>query len=132
MLVVDSLPGVVRLNYLRRLLADGFQAHMQNNPLLHQARRAGTHVARAQCFFIFVEQPLTILSGSSKLLMPLPLAPQIFNFRPRGEPAERLTGLEKRLFKGQSSAESKDRTRQRKTERAMMSSYKHHSFLHGE
>lgn len=90
-LVVDTLPGVIRLNFFRRLLAEGFQAHLQHNPLLHE----------------------------------------VFNFRPRGEPAERLSGVEKRLYKSQSSAESKERTRQRKAERAMMSSYKGAAFLHG-
>lgn len=35
-LVVDSLPGNVQLNALRRFLAEGFQTHLQYNTLLHQ------------------------------------------------------------------------------------------------
>ncbi|GAB4824115.1 hypothetical protein N2152v2_011161 [Parachlorella kessleri] len=35
-LVVDSLPATVRLNGLRRFLAEGFQTHLQDNTLLHQ------------------------------------------------------------------------------------------------
>lgn len=34
-LVVDSLAGNVQLAALRRVLADGFQTHMQENPTLH-------------------------------------------------------------------------------------------------
>ena len=37
-LVVDTRAGRVQLDGLRRLLGQGFQAHLQHNPLLHQAR----------------------------------------------------------------------------------------------
>ena len=37
-LVVDTRAGRVQLDALRRLLGQGFQAHLQHNPLLHQAR----------------------------------------------------------------------------------------------
>ena len=36
MLIVDTLPTTIQLNAFRNLLADGFQAHLQNNALLHQ------------------------------------------------------------------------------------------------
>lgn len=36
MLKVDTLIGTVRLNAFRRFLAEGFQTHVQSNPLLHQ------------------------------------------------------------------------------------------------
>lgn len=35
-LVVDSSRGATQLNALRRFLAEGFQAHLQHNTLLHQ------------------------------------------------------------------------------------------------
>jgi hypothetical protein len=37
-LVVDSWAGRCQLGALRRFLGEGFQAHLQHNPLLHQAR----------------------------------------------------------------------------------------------
>lgn len=58
-LIVNTLVGTVQLNALRRFLAEGFQIHLQHNPLLHQ----------------------------------------IFNFQPREERAERLTPLEKKLYR---------------------------------
>lgn len=58
-LIVNTLVGTVQLNALRRFLAEGFQIHLQQNPLLHQ----------------------------------------IFNFQPREERAERLTALEKKLYR---------------------------------
>lgn len=58
-LIIDTLSGTVQLNAIRRFLAEGFQIHLQHNPLLHQ----------------------------------------IFEFQPRGERAERLTPLEKRLYR---------------------------------
>ena len=36
-LVIDTVAGNVQLNFLRRFLNEGFQAHLQNNELLHQA-----------------------------------------------------------------------------------------------
>ncbi len=51
--------GTVQLNALRRFLAEGFQIHLQQNPLLHQ----------------------------------------IFDFEPRQERAERLTPLEKKMYR---------------------------------
>ena len=63
-LIVDTLVGTVQLNALRRFLAEGFQIHLQQNPLLHQ----------------------------------------IFNFEPREERAERLTPLEKKLYRSASCA----------------------------
>ena len=62
-LVIDTLVGTVQLNALRRFLAEGFQVHLQQNPLMHQ----------------------------------------IFNFEPREERAERLTPLEKKLYRCASS-----------------------------
>eukprot|EP00891_Asterochloris_glomerata_P006389 jgi/Astpho2/6389/Aster-x0727 len=35
-LIVDTLPATIQLNAFRNLLADGFQAHLQHNALLHQ------------------------------------------------------------------------------------------------
>ena len=58
-LVVDTLEGNVRLSALRRFLAEGFQAHLYSNPLLHE----------------------------------------VFRFKPRYEAADRLTALEKRMFR---------------------------------
>lgn len=58
------------------------------------------------------------------LVLPPAAVVQVFNFLPRGEPQERLSALEKRLFKSQSSAESKARTQTRTRERQLMSSYK--------
>ena len=51
-LVVDTLPGVIRLNFFRRLLAEGFQAHLQHNPLLHQVgtlRGLGVQMPAQHC-----------------------------------------------------------------------------------
>lgn len=62
-LLVNTLVGTVQLNALRRFLAEGFQIHLQQNPLMHQ----------------------------------------IFNFEPREERAERLTPLEKKLYRCASS-----------------------------
>ena len=36
LLLVDTLPATIQLNAFRNLLADGFQAHLQHNALLHQ------------------------------------------------------------------------------------------------
>lgn len=58
-LVINTLVGTVQLNALRRFLAEGFQTHLQQNPLLHQ----------------------------------------IFDFEPREERAERLTPLEKKMYR---------------------------------
>ena len=58
-LIIDTLVGTVQVNALRRFLAEGFQIHLQQNPLLHQ----------------------------------------ILNFEPREERAERLTPLEKKLYR---------------------------------
>ena len=58
-LVIDTLVGTIHLNALRRLLAEGFQAHLQSNPLLHQ----------------------------------------IFEFEPREERPEKLSPLEKRMYR---------------------------------
>ena len=58
-LIVDTLVGTVQLNALRRFLSEGFQVHLQQNPLLHQ----------------------------------------IFNFEPREDRPERLTPLEKKLYR---------------------------------
>ena len=52
---------------------------------------------------------------------------EVFRFAPAEEPEERLTPLEKRLFRSKSSTDVRDRTEQRKKERATMSSYKHGS-----
>ena len=35
-LVVDTPEGLAQLAALRHFLAEGFQMHLQNNPLLHQ------------------------------------------------------------------------------------------------
>ena len=58
-LIIETLAGTVQLNAMRHFLAEGFQIHLQHNPLLHQ----------------------------------------IFGFEPRGERADRLTPLEKRLYR---------------------------------
>ncbi|DBA83033.1 TPA: hypothetical protein ACH3X1_006807 [Trebouxia sp. C0004] len=58
-LVINTLVGTVQLNAFRRFLAEGFQIHLQQNPLMHQ----------------------------------------IFDFEPREERAERLTPLEKKMYR---------------------------------
>ncbi|KAL0039974.1 hypothetical protein WJX79_001212 [Trebouxia sp. C0005] len=83
-LVINTLVGTVQLNALRRFLAEGFQTHLQQNPLLHQ----------------------------------------IFDFEPREERAERLTPLEKKMYRSPASAESKSRTQQRNHDRAATKAYK--------
>lgn len=83
-LVINTLAGTVQLNALRRFLAEGFQIHLQQNPLLHQ----------------------------------------IFDFEPREERAERLTPLEKKMYRSPASAESKNRTQQRNHDRAATKAYK--------
>lgn len=35
-LVIDNLPGVIQLKFMRKLLAGGFQTHLNDNNLLHQ------------------------------------------------------------------------------------------------
>jgi hypothetical protein len=35
LLLVDTLPATITLNYFRRYLGSGFQVHLQFNPLLH-------------------------------------------------------------------------------------------------
>ena len=52
---------------------------------------------------------------------------EVFRFQPSGEPEERLTPIEKRLFRSKSSSDVRDRTELRKKERSQMSSYKHSS-----
>lgn len=52
---------------------------------------------------------------------------EVFRFSPAEEPEERLTPLEKRLFRSKSSTDMRDRTEQRRKERATMSHYKHGS-----
>lgn len=52
---------------------------------------------------------------------------QVFQFQPAYEPEERLTPLEKRLFKSKSSGDVRDRTELRRRERSQMASYKHGS-----
>ncbi|KAL0044066.1 hypothetical protein WJX82_006874 [Trebouxia sp. C0006] len=83
-LVINTLVGTVQLNALRRFLAEGFQIHLQQNPLLHQ----------------------------------------IFDFEPREERPERLTPLEKKMYRSPASAESKSRTQQRNHDRAATKAYK--------
>ncbi|KAK9823814.1 hypothetical protein WJX72_005686 [[Myrmecia] bisecta] len=83
-LVVDTLAATVQLNALRRYLAEGFQIHLQENPLLHQ----------------------------------------IFGFEPREQRAERLTPLEKRMYRSPASVQSKSRTLRRNYDRAASAAYK--------
>lgn len=52
---------------------------------------------------------------------------EVFGFSPAGEPEERLTPLEKRLFRSKSSTDVRDRTELRRKERATMASYRHAS-----
>jgi hypothetical protein len=52
---------------------------------------------------------------------------EVFQFSPAEEPEERLTPLEKRLFRSKSSTDMRDRTEQRRKERATMAHYKHGS-----
>lgn len=53
-----------------------------------------------------------------------PLLHEVFNFHPRQEAADRLTALEKRLYRSPASAESKARAQDRRRERELMASYK--------
>lgn len=50
---------------------------------------------------------------------------EIFQFQPAEEPEERLTPLEKRLFRSKSSTDVRNKSELRRKERATMSSYKH-------
>lgn len=50
---------------------------------------------------------------------------EVFQFQPADEPEERLTPLEKRLFRSKSSNDVRDRTELRRKERATMSTYKY-------
>lgn len=52
---------------------------------------------------------------------------EVFRFSPAEEPEERLTPLEKRLFRSKSSTDVRDRTEQRRRARATMANYKHGS-----
>jgi len=52
---------------------------------------------------------------------------EVFRFTPAEEPEERLTPLEKRLFRSKSSSDVRDRTSLRRKERSQMASYKHGS-----
>ncbi|PSC68232.1 Interferon-related developmental regulator 1 [Micractinium conductrix] len=52
---------------------------------------------------------------------------EVFRFSPADEPEERLTPLEKRLFRSKSSSDMRDRSALRQKERATMASYKHGS-----
>ena len=54
---------------------------------------------------------------------------EVFRFQPADEPEERLTPLEKRLFRSKSSTDVRDRTQERRKERATMASYKHGASL---
>lgn len=47
-LVVDTMEGVLQLNYLRGFLAGGFHAHMQANPLLHSVFNFAPLTERAE------------------------------------------------------------------------------------
>lgn len=76
-LLLDDPTDVIRINYLRRYLASGFQPHLQGNPLLHE----------------------------------------VFDFTPATEPPERMSALEKRLFRSPSSAASKGRAQDRSAAR---------------
>lgn len=49
---------------------------------------------------------------------------EVFRFSPAEEPEERLTPLEKRLFRSKSSTDVRDRTEQRRRARAQTASYK--------
>ena len=42
-MVIDTVAGNVQLSYLRRFLNEGFQTHLQNNELLHQASSQCPH-----------------------------------------------------------------------------------------
>ncbi|KAL4447978.1 hypothetical protein ABPG75_005197 [Micractinium tetrahymenae] len=52
---------------------------------------------------------------------------EVFRFSPSEEAEERLTPLEKRLFRSKSSTDVRDRTEVRRKQRATMASYKHGS-----
>lgn len=49
---------------------------------------------------------------------------EIFDYSPRQEAAEKLTPLEKRLYRSPGSYEAKARSADRKKERQIMASYK--------
>ena len=46
-LVVSTVAGNVQLNFLRRFLNEGFQVHLQDNELLHQASLSSSNVSAA-------------------------------------------------------------------------------------
>ncbi len=49
---------------------------------------------------------------------------EVLRFQPAAEPEERLTPLEKRMFRSKSSSDVRDRTELRKKERSQMASYR--------
>lgn len=65
-----------------------------------------------------------LATGFQAHLQMNPLLHEVFNFRPSSEPVERLSTREKRLYRSQTSAESKGRSLTRKKERKAMSAYK--------
>jgi hypothetical protein len=52
---------------------------------------------------------------------------EVFRFQPAMDPEERLTPLEKRMFRSKSSSDVRDRTELRRKERSQMANYKHSS-----
>ena len=52
---------------------------------------------------------------------------EVFRYQPSEEPEERLTPLEKRLFRSKSSTDVRERSEQRRRERAQTQNYKHSS-----
>jgi hypothetical protein len=63
-------------------------------------------------------------SGFQIHLMYNPFLHDVFSFRPSNVPAERLSAKEKRLYRSQTSVESKGKSQHRKRERQAMSAYK--------
>ncbi|EFN57609.1 hypothetical protein CHLNCDRAFT_142687 [Chlorella variabilis] len=52
---------------------------------------------------------------------------EVFHFQPAVEPEEKLTPLEKRMFRSKSSCDVRDRTELRRQERSQMANYRHGS-----
>ena len=57
-------------------------------------------------------------------LLSNPLLHQVFGFRPTEEPPERLTSLQKRMYRSPASAASKERSENRKSQRRASAAYK--------
>jgi hypothetical protein len=129
-LLVEGLPDNIRLNYIRcGLLAEPSQPSPSARPVLVGGQVVGVHCVHAlhplppfpPARSAYLGEAFQAHLQSNELLH------QVFQFQPAYEPEERLTPLEKRMFKSKSSGDVRDRTELRRRERSQMASYKHGS-----